>query len=199
MLIYCDKAVEQRLTGFQTIDKLGNIVDIIPMSKDKHNELRDEATYPSITWQRIDRSFDVTRFQNGRQEFITKDDAGIDYVELYQMPNPYNISYQIELIAKEKYDADLLDEFLDRVIRPRGDMISIRCHIEDANEDKDIKFPLFVTESRSLNDYSDSKNIYYRRVVTISIRLFIDPDTVEDGGYMIKSDVRVEELENPII
>lgn len=199
MLIYCDKAVEQRLTGFTKVDDSGRTISVVPMSKDRHVELRDKATYPSITWQRIDRVFDQTRFVSDPVLFQTKDEEGLDVTKVYEAPDPYNVQYQIELIAKERYDADMLDDFIDKVFRPRGDTLPIMCHIEDTNEDKIIKFPVDVVEARTLNDYEDPKNIYYRRIVTINVQLFVDAMVELDGGYTIKNRVIVEELDDPIL
>jgi hypothetical protein len=197
MLIYVDKAIELRLTGLT----IGNDTTTVPvMSKDAHAELRDEQPYPAITFQRIDRVFDVSRHTNDKQVIGRTDDEGVDVVDIYASPNPYNIIYQIELLAKERYDMDMLQLLFDSKINPRGDMLEVQCYIDEVEIGKDhevkIKFPLLFIERRTLDDYTDAKNVYYRWIATVSVGILHDPLVIEKlGEYVIRNDVGVQEIE----
>lgn len=193
MLLFLDEAVQIKLTGCETSDG----VLVVPMSKDKHNELREEQKYPGITWNRMNREFSLSRYENLEDQLLyRKDEDGIDIVKIYAPPIPYDVTYQIELISKERFDMDVMELFMDGAFNPRGFTIPVKCHIlpktsEEEGKDIIVKFPANIMERRVMNDYEDPKNIYYRTIFTVVVEILIDPCYLKDIWYMIKNEVIV--------
>lgn len=184
MLIYVDSAFESKISGYTL-----NEISIEPINKDKHNLLREEEKYPCITWVRLDKQYDLERYINGLQEIENE-----TTIDMYRLPEPYNVIYQLEIVSKERYSFDMLEMFIDSVINPRGDSLSVDCIIESENITKTIKFPMQVREARQLDDYTDTKNVYYRRVYTIHIKILIDLNVFVGTEYKILEEVKVQEI-----
>lgn len=187
MLIYFDKALEELMKKC-SID--GKPVTVKP--REAHIELREEQKYPSISYFRMDKEYDKSRFTSENETVkITED--GIEYVDTYVSPEPINLFWQVELLAKEMYHIDMLEMSFETHIRNRGGL-PIQIYEEQSKSVKQVVFPLIVEQYRQMDEFENAtKNSYYRRIYTLKAQILLDYNIIIATHQRVANEVIVYE------